>query len=161
MGRGAAERVRLDSVAELAVLIEELTPSQALALGALRADLPDRVEVTTKRKLLNGVAQPDIIARTGSNIIYNGPAYALLDFDSKGMPVAVEAELKRAGNFWNALLGVLPALGKAARLVRSVADFPCPAPAAAPGPVRPRTPGVPVRLPSGPRLSVPAGRRWC
>jgi hypothetical protein len=34
------------------------------------------------------------------------------------MPAAVKAELKRAGNFWNALLAVLPALGKAARLVR-------------------------------------------
>jgi hypothetical protein len=118
MGRGTAERVRVDGVDALAVLIEDLTPSQALALGVLRADLPDKVEVTTKAKLINGVAQPDIIARTGSNIIYNGPAFALLDFDSKGMPAALKAELKRAGGFWGALPAVLPALGKAARLVR-------------------------------------------
>jgi hypothetical protein len=118
MAHGTAERVRVAGVAELGALIDGLTPSQALALGALRPDLPDKVEVTTKKKLLNGVARPDIIARTGANIVYNGPAYALLDFDGKGMPAAVKAELKRAGNFWNALLAVLPALGKAARLVR-------------------------------------------
>ncbi|HJZ31183.1 MAG TPA: hypothetical protein VKF35_08760 [Hyphomicrobiaceae bacterium] len=118
MAHGTAERVRVAGVAELGALIDGLTPSQALALGALRPDLPDKVEVTTKKKLLNGMARPDIIARTGANIVYNGPAYALLDFDGKGMPAAVKAELKRAGNFWNALLAVLPALGKAARLVR-------------------------------------------
>ena len=43
MWRGAAERVRLDGVAALAALIKALEPSQALALGALRADLPDKV----------------------------------------------------------------------------------------------------------------------
>jgi hypothetical protein len=120
MWRGAAERVRLDGVAALAALIEALEPSQALALGALRADLPDKVEITTKKKLLNGVARPDIIARTGANIIYRGgqPAFALLDYDSRGMPTAVAAELERAGGFWAALMTLLPALGEAARVMR-------------------------------------------
>ena len=77
----------------LGALIEGLTPSQALALGTLRADLPDKVEVATKKRLVNGVARPDIIARTGANIVYHGPAFALLDYDSKGMPAAVAAEL--------------------------------------------------------------------
>jgi hypothetical protein len=118
MGRGVAERVRLDGVDALAALIEGLAPSQALALGALRPDLPDNVQITTKKKLLNGVARPDIIARTGADINYNGPAFALLDFDSKGMPTAVAAELARAGGFWAALRTVLPALGAAARVTR-------------------------------------------
>jgi hypothetical protein len=120
MWRGAAERVRLDGVAALAALIEALEPSQALALGALRADLPDKVEITTKKKLLNGVARPDIIARTGANIIYRGGqrAFALLDYDSRGMPTAVAAELERAGGFWAALMTLLPALGEAARVMR-------------------------------------------
>ena len=68
----------------LGALIEDLTESQALALGSLRADLPDKVEVTTKKMLLNGAARPDIIARTGANIVYHGPAFALIDFDTKG-----------------------------------------------------------------------------
>src|SRR5262245_56760415 len=67
MRRGAAERIRLDGADALAALIEGLTPSQALALGALRPDLPDKVEITTKR-MLNGVVRPDIIARTSANI---------------------------------------------------------------------------------------------
>jgi hypothetical protein len=58
MGRGVAERVRLAGVDELAALIEGLTPSQALALGALRPGLLDKVEVTqaTLADPLEGVA---------------------------------------------------------------------------------------------------------
>ena len=120
MWQGAAERIRLNGVDALAALIESLTPSQALALGALCPTLPDKVEITTKKKLLNGVAWPDVIARTGDNIIYHGgqPAFALLDYDSKGMPTAVAAELECVGGFWVALCTVLPALGAAARVTR-------------------------------------------
>ena len=120
MEHGTAERVRLAGVDALGALIEALTPSQAIALGALRPDLPDRVEITTKKKLINGVARPDIIARTGANIVYHGaqPAYALLDYDSKGMPTAVAAKLERAGGFWGALLTVLPDLKDTAHLAR-------------------------------------------
>jgi len=112
MEHGTAERVRLAGVDALGALIEALTPSQAIALGALRTDLPDRVEITTKKKLINGAARPDLIARTGANIVYHGgqPAFALLDYDSKGMPTAVAAKLERAGGFWDALLTVLPNL---------------------------------------------------
>jgi hypothetical protein len=118
MTHGMAERVKIAGIDELAALIGSLHPSQAIALGALRTDLPDRVEVTTKKRLVNGVARPDVIARTGANIVYHGPAFALLDFDTKGMPVGVAAELQRLGGFWGALLTVLPALGDVARVMR-------------------------------------------
>jgi transposase len=118
MVRGTAERVRVPDVDALGALIEALTPSQAIALGTLRADLPDRVEVTTKKRLVNGVARPDIIARTGADIIYRGSAFVLLDYDSKGMPTAVADEIERAGGFWAALHTVLPALNSAARVGR-------------------------------------------
>jgi hypothetical protein len=120
MAHGTAERVRVGGVDALGALIEGLEPSQAIALGTLRADLPDMVEVTTKKRLVNGVARPDIIARTGANIIYRGgqPAFALLDYDSKGMPATVAAELERAGGFWGALLTVLPALKDTAHVTR-------------------------------------------
>src|SRR5262249_29777490 len=68
--------------------------------------------------VVNGVAQPNIIARTGANITYRGPAFALLDFDSKGMPTSVEARLKQQGGFNGALETVLPALKDIARLTR-------------------------------------------
>ena len=64
------------------------------------------------------MTRPDVIARTGSNIIYHGPAFALLDYDSKGMPTAVAVEIKRAGGFWGALLTVLPALKDTAHVMR-------------------------------------------
>jgi DNA polymerase I-like protein with 3'-5' exonuclease and polymerase domains len=119
MAHGMAERIRVAGVAALAALIEGLGPSQALALGSLRADLPDKVEVTTKARRVNGFARPDIIARTGANILYRGPAFALLDFDTKAMPAVVAAELKRAGGFWPMLLAVLPVLDTTARVTRS------------------------------------------
>jgi hypothetical protein len=120
MAQGTAERVRVAGVDALGALIEGLEPSQAIALGTLRADLPDMVEVTTKNRLVNGVARPDIIARTGADLIYRGgqPAFALLDYDSKGMPAAVAAELERAGGFWGALLTVLPNLKDTAHMTR-------------------------------------------
>jgi hypothetical protein len=120
MVHGTAERVTLDGVDALGELIEGLTASQAIALGALRPDLPDKVEITTEKKLMNGVARPDLIARTGANIIYHGgePAFALLDYDSNRMPTAVAAKLERTGGFWGAVLTVLPVLGEVARVIR-------------------------------------------
>ena len=118
MAHGTAERVRVAGVVALGALIEGLTPSQALALGTLRVDLPDKVGVATK-KTVNGAARPDIIARTGANIVYHGPAFALLDYDSKAMPAGVAAELRQRGGFWPSLLTVLPSLGNVARVTRS------------------------------------------
>jgi hypothetical protein len=118
MAHGTAERIRVAGVDALGALIEDLTSSQAIALGTLRPELPDRVEVTTKKRLINGAARSDIIARTGANIIYEGPAYALLDYDNKGMPTAVVAELQRLGGFWPALLTILPDLAQIARVER-------------------------------------------
>ena len=115
MARGTAERVSVPGVDALVALIKNLKSSQALALGTLHADLPDKVQVVTKREL-NG--QPDVIARTGTSIVYHGPAFALLDYDSKGMPSTVAAEIKRVGSFWRALRTVLPALDDVARVGR-------------------------------------------
>jgi hypothetical protein len=118
MTRGTAERVKIAGIDELAALIGSLRSSQAITLGALRTGLPDKVKVATKKTLVNGVPRPDVIARTGANIVYHGPAYALLDYDSKGMPAGVAAELQRLGGFWPALVTVLPALSDVARVTR-------------------------------------------
>jgi hypothetical protein len=119
MARGTARRVEVANIQQFAALIE-LPPNQAIALGALRTGLRDQVKVVTKAKLLNGVAQPDLIARTSANIIYREgqPAFALLDFDTKGMPPDVVAELKRLGGFSEALLSVLPPLRDVAHVRR-------------------------------------------
>ena len=57
MARGWAERVKVTSAGAFGRLIKDLASSQAIALGALRPDLPDRVEVTTKR-MLDGRGMP-------------------------------------------------------------------------------------------------------
>jgi hypothetical protein len=119
MSRGSADRVVVDGVAGLGALIETLKLSQAIALGGLRADLPDKVDVTTLKRLQGGKARVDLIARTNDNIVYHGPAFVLLDFDTKGLPPSVRDELDRHGGFWPALLTVLPELDSLARMTRS------------------------------------------
>jgi hypothetical protein len=117
MARGEARRVAIESVADLGALIERMPSNEALALGSLDSALPDPVEVVTKGKL-NGA--PNVIARTAEALFYrkNAPAFALLDFDTKGMPDAVRAELRRLGSYFAALVSLLPDLRDTARLLR-------------------------------------------
>jgi hypothetical protein len=123
MSSGTAQRVKLASLAQFAALIEQLPSDQAIALGALRYDLPDQVKVVTKSKLkeLNGTAQPHTIARTAEHILWrpDHPAFALLDFDVKGMPDAVKTRMKRLYGFWPALVTVLPQMRTAGRVMRA------------------------------------------
>jgi hypothetical protein len=119
MSRGSAQRVSVADVRALAHLIEGLGSNQAVALGALRVDLPEQVSVVTKDRL-NGAVGPDVIARTADDIVYQEkkPAFVLLDFDAKGMPRAVADRIHVMGGFWNALVSVLPGLADAAHVTR-------------------------------------------
>ncbi len=119
MSRGAARRVRFDNLEVFAEHIGSLDSNEAIALGVLRPDLPDRTEIVTKDKL-NGSARPDLIARTGQHIAYQPDklALALIDVDTKGMPAAVRERIKEAGGFWSALISVLPELATAGRVTR-------------------------------------------
>ena len=109
MSEGEACRIMLSGVQPLAELIEQSRSDEALALGAMRPDLPDRVRIVAKNRL-NGAAHPDVIARNGDAIAYRAglPAFALLDFDTKGMPAEIAARLEATGGYWPALLTVLP-----------------------------------------------------
>jgi hypothetical protein len=122
MTHGEAVRMRLDNLAAFGILIEHLKPNQGIALGALRDDLPERVDIVTKARLekLNGVAAPDLIARTAGNIHYRAeqPALALIDVDTKDVPPPVVARVKAVGGIWNALCNVVPDLNSVARVVR-------------------------------------------
>ena len=120
MSQGVARRVEVAGVKQLVEVIDQVQPNQAIALGVLKPDLPDVVKVVTKKEFASGAVRSDVIARTSDAIIYRNehPAFALLDFDTKGMPPDVATELKRLGGFWEALLSVLPAFGDVAHLVR-------------------------------------------
>jgi hypothetical protein len=117
MAHGAASRLRIADIGALAAVIERTRPDQAIALGTLRAGLPDKVQVVTKQKL-NG--QLDTIARTAADINFrkDQPALALIDFDAKGMPWETASEMQGRGGFWSTLLSILPALGPVAHLIR-------------------------------------------
>jgi hypothetical protein len=52
MAHGEARRCEIASVEQLAGLIKQLSPNQAIALGALRTGLPDEVQVVTKKNSL-------------------------------------------------------------------------------------------------------------
>ena len=119
MSSGTARRVRFRALADFASHIGGLAQNEAIALGALRHDLPDNVGVTTKRNL-NGTARLDLIARTADHISYrrHEPSLALLDHDTKGMPTEVRKRIDAAGGFWLALVSVLPELATVGRVTR-------------------------------------------
>jgi hypothetical protein len=117
MASGVAHRLRIAGVGELAAAIAKARSDQAIALGALRAGLPERVNIVTKSKL-NG--QPNTIARTNRDIYFRKerPAYALIDFDTKGMPPEVAERMQQLGGFWQSLVSVLPILESTEHIIR-------------------------------------------
>lgn len=120
MSRGIAQRAKIFDVTQLAKSIEWMRSDQALALGALRVDLPDTVRVVVKAQI-NDATPPDIIARTADTIHYRRGelAFALLDVDTKGMPQDIAAEISRRGGFFEAIVSVIPHLAGGARVTRA------------------------------------------
>jgi hypothetical protein len=120
MPSGAARRFRFSTMQAVSEQIAALQQNEAIATGALRHGLPERVEVITKSKL-NGADHPGIIARTHDYIVYRSgqPALVLVDFDTKGMPVAFADRMAEPGGFCPTLASVMPALRNAARVERA------------------------------------------
>jgi hypothetical protein len=123
MSGGSARRASFDNLDAFAASIGGLGSNEAIALGALRDNLPDQVQIVTKAKLatLNGATPPETIARTGKHISYRPgmPALALLDHDTGGMPPAVQSKIDALGGFWSALVSVVPKLATAGRVERA------------------------------------------
>jgi hypothetical protein len=121
MTHGSAIRYAFDHFDELAATISECGSHQALALGRLRDDLPDQVEIVTKDKLNGANGADGIIARSQEFLQFHvgAAAVALFDFDQKGMPASVKEKLAEAGGLWPVLVSVVPALDRAARITRA------------------------------------------
>ena len=115
---GTAIRAPAETASLLANYIRQCGPDQAIALGALRAELPDTVAVTTLGRMK---AQSGAISRSRTFIDYRrgSPAWVLIDFDAKGMPADVAAAIQLAGGMWNALLTVAPGLKPVSRVSRA------------------------------------------
>jgi hypothetical protein len=125
MARGEAWRTPVSNVEQLGALIGGLNSSQAIALGTLRHGLPERVGIVTKRAINGSGASVDAcvrsIARSTEHIVYRPGCrgFVLIDYDVKGMPAAVAEHLKRSGDLWLALWGIIPALERVARVTRA------------------------------------------
>jgi hypothetical protein len=106
MSRGRAERFQFATAQQLADLIGSLDSSQALALGALPLG-SDQYEVVTKRRMNSAAG---MIARSNEFFAYRegAPAWALLDFDKKGMPEPMVHRLDAMGGVWAALTSIIP-----------------------------------------------------
>jgi hypothetical protein len=118
MIQGTATRATAETAGDFAKHIMSCGSDQALTLGALKTGLPDLVRITTERKLKE---HPGAIARTREFIDYisGSPGWALIDFDTKGMPANVAATIEAAGGVWKALLTVAPGLRRARRVSRA------------------------------------------
>ena len=123
MARGQAVRMCCESLGEFAAHINQLEESQAIGLGTLHGDLPERVNIVTAAELgrMNGAAAPDVVARVGSAIVYRPgrPALVLIDFDRKGMPRDVAERIDAAGGLWPALVAAFPPLAAVGRVERT------------------------------------------
>ena len=124
MGRGHAQRVRLDNLGQLGKLMTSIKSNQALGLGRLRDNLPDCVRIMTKAAAakLNGPrSAPNTITRTAEAIDYTPgeAAIALIDFDQKGMPPGVRARVAAAGGCEGVLTTIAPELVTCGRVVRT------------------------------------------
>jgi hypothetical protein len=119
MSHGWARRVPLNSPQELADLTANLASHDAIALGPLRSNLPDAVEVVTKSKL-GGATRSDVIARMQDFLSFRpgAPAFTLIDVDIKGMPADVRERIALLGGYWAALVKVLPELATVAHVAR-------------------------------------------
>jgi hypothetical protein len=85
MWQGRSVRFRFDDPRMLADRIASMRNYEALAIGALKAGIPDSVTVKTAEHKANGAADDQsVIARTLDYLVFNdGPALALLDYDTK------------------------------------------------------------------------------
>jgi hypothetical protein len=120
MSRGSACRARFSTAQALARLIGERGSNEAILLGTLRSDLPDEVDVVTKSKL-NGAAASDVVSRTAEFFVYRSaePAFALIDFDQKGMPLEMARRLAEAGGVETVIARIIPEFMAAGRVMRS------------------------------------------
>ncbi|MFC7736506.1 hypothetical protein ACFQX4_11750 [Roseomonas sp. GCM10028921] len=121
MAMGHAKRLQIADAADLAVVLRSMSPCQAIALGRLRADLPDVAPVVPRRWLGGNEAPPGAIARTREHIDFapGEPTFTLLDFDRKGLPEAAASLVATHGGLWPALLAAAPGLARAARIRRA------------------------------------------
>jgi hypothetical protein len=101
MVRGTARRVVITrGMEDMADFINKMPSDEAYALGRLREDLPDQVEIVTQDRLdIARAKNPAVIARTKEFLIFKKgePGIVLFDVDYKGAPAAIRRRLMESG----------------------------------------------------------------
>ena len=118
MPSGKAMRLRLEGAAALSHAIQQLKPYHALGLGRLRKGLPEEINIKTKNAI--SATETGAISRTNKNIIFaeNIPAFALIDYDAKGLTEEVRQNIANFGGVWESLCAVIPELERTERVTR-------------------------------------------
>ncbi len=118
MTAGNARAAEAPTAAALAAIIAGLVSDQALGLGTLAEGR--EAEIVTKSSL-DGHARPGVIARTADSIVFRpgAPAWALLDFDAKGMAASIRQKIDALGGFEAAIATLLPGIAETARVRRA------------------------------------------
>ncbi|HEY8129290.1 MAG TPA: hypothetical protein VIF39_11375, partial [Hyphomicrobium sp.] len=108
MSRGMMARCRLSNLPDFANLIETLPSNEAIALGAMRADLPDSAPLRAKSDPMSKVR--GYVTRTADVIAYRPGRQALVlcDFDLKGMPPSVRERFDKIGGFTEVIAFLCP-----------------------------------------------------
>jgi hypothetical protein len=118
MSEGTAEIVRAQDAETLAGWINDASSSMALALGTIKGvEIGQRVPIVAKARQ-NG---PGLYTRSLDCMAFREgcEAWALLDFDRKGMPSTVAERLLAIGGYEAAIASVLPLIKKTARVRRA------------------------------------------
>ena len=115
---GKMRRIRQGSLYDLAHTIDTMPSHQALALGAMNADLPDAAPFCARKYL--PAAPPAYVTRTGDYIGYKTGARAvtLLDYDRKSIPPNVMARIEELGGFLAAITHLCPEFKNAGYVLR-------------------------------------------
>jgi hypothetical protein len=105
-----------DSVREFAEQLPGLKDNQAIGLGSLAPEHPDKVPVTTTKREARGV---NGVTRTKENFTFRErPTFILKDFDAGGMPDETQVRIDALGGVWDTCCHILPGLTGAAHIIR-------------------------------------------
>src|SRR5215207_913678 len=125
---GKARRHRMnggDPAGALAAFVNSMPGDAALTLGRITAaDVDAECRLVSKRRLPDYADQADdalpAITRTLDSFAFaEGPGWALVDHDCKGMPPAVASRLAALGGPEGALRTLVPGFDDAARVTRA------------------------------------------
>ena len=121
MWRGEAVVYELIDVNELALLISQCTPQQALAFGSIKPEFLNGggpLQVVLKEASANAAC--GVIARSRKHMQFapGDDGVQFIDHDRKGMPASVRTKMAGRG-LWDVLVEVAPGLAQAARVERA------------------------------------------